>query len=294
MLAPAGEAISQKEWQDDSNDKLKHGDLLGDAESGADDDAFMKVTEDGWGWVVEGGSVTHDPAGGTGEGPAAENTDGFLIYDAPFARKPVTEDVASDTGSAPTVYRSEASPQMQSSDEGMPPSPGGSEMLPWDSIPSEEATLLPPAATELACQMPELPLFELAKPQIHLKAKPLVPSFWQMDDVKEKRKLEDEPYSCRCGSSCEILTHGEIVSSAYRATTGPGYLTDAARNTIIGEKEEEVVYLSGSYTVRDVMCASCSAVIGVKYVGARDSRNDYKVGKFLLGQDLLTPAYRSP
>jgi len=291
MLAPAGDMVLHK---DDFIDKSECSDLFGDTESAADDDASTKVAEDGWGWVVEGGSVSNDPAGGTGEGPAAENTDGFVIYDAPFARKPDTEDVASDTGSAPTVYRSEASPKLHSSDIGTPPSPGCSEM-PWDSIPSEEATLLPPAATEIAAQVLEPVICGLTTPQIHLKTKPLVPSFWQMDDAKEKRKLEDEPYSCHgCGARSEILTHGEIVSTAYTATKGqPGYLTDAARNTKISDNDQEVAYLSGKYTVRDVMCAFCLDVIGVKYVGAEKEANNYKVGKFLLGQDLLTPAYRS-
>lgn len=258
-------------------------DSVGDAESTSEDDACPKAhEEDDWEMVVEGGSPTSGPAGGTGEGPAADNTDGFTIYDAPFARKPITDDVASDTGSAPTIYRSEASPQaspqLQSS-VGTPRSSGGSEISPLDALPIQEASIPETPATEAARNTP---------PKVS------VASFWQMDAVREKPSLADEPYSCRCGDGGCIVTHGEIISSNYKATTGPGYLTCAARNTIISDIKQEVVFLSGSYTVCDVECEKCRETLGVKYVGALQPANLHKVGQFLLAQGLLTPAHRSP
>jgi hypothetical protein len=75
--------------------------------------------------------------------------------------------------------------------------------------------------------------------------------------------------------------------------TGPGYFANAARNISLSETSQQVVFTSGSYTVRDVKCLKCGNTLGIKYVGACDGGNLHKVGKFLLGQDVLTPAYRA-
>eukprot|EP00928_Gymnodinium_smaydae_P018543 TRINITY_DN17059_c0_g1_i1.p1 TRINITY_DN17059_c0_g1~~TRINITY_DN17059_c0_g1_i1.p1 ORF type:complete len:295 (-),score=81.85 TRINITY_DN17059_c0_g1_i1:93-977(-) len=84
-----------------------------------------------------------------------------------------------------------------------------------------------------------------------------------------------------------ILKASEIISASYRAMTGPGYLTGAARNVVFSEETQEAQYTSGRYTVKEVSCEGCNTSLGITYVGAAVFWNKHKVGKFLLGQDLL-------
>jgi len=84
-----------------------------------------------------------------------------------------------------------------------------------------------------------------------------------------------------------LLQPTDIISANFRAMTGPGFLTSAARNTYIGEEARSEVYTTGRYTVKEVMCSRCDAKLGITYVGAADPFNQHKIGKFLLGQDLM-------
>lgn len=91
-----------------------------------------------------------------------------------------------------------------------------------------------------------------------------------------------------CGT-CDnpIFKDEDVLSSNYHAMTGPGYLTSTANNVNISPELQRQLYTTGKYTVREVSCSCCSAVLGVTYVGAVDARNRYKVGKFLVGRDRL-------
>jgi len=98
---------------------------------------------------------------------------------------------------------------------------------------------------------------------------------------------DDEP-SYRC-VMCEtaVFKACDILSSNYNAQTSPGYLLGVARNVQISEETQTAIYTTGRYEIQDVSCAKCSAVLGVTYTSSADSRNQYKVGKFLVGRDRL-------
>lgn len=111
------------------------------------------------------------------------------------------------------------------------------------------------------------------------------------DDSEEVLQQEDESTLQCLACGVPILQVEDILSSSYRITTSPAYLTRQAHNVAFGEESHEVMYTSGQYTVRDIACACCAARLGVVYVGALNAVNQHKVGKFLMGQDrLLVPS----
>mmetsp|Transcript_32137 Transcript_32137/g.74504 ORF Transcript_32137/g.74504 Transcript_32137/m.74504 type:complete len:196 (-) Transcript_32137:66-653(-) len=91
-----------------------------------------------------------------------------------------------------------------------------------------------------------------------------------------------------CGNP--ILKADDILSSNYRIMTGPAYLAGSAYNVRLSHESHEAVYTSGQYTVRDASCVRCAARLGIMYIGAADVPNQYKVGKFLMGQEQLLGA----
>jgi len=109
------------------------------------------------------------------------------------------------------------------------------------------------------------------------------------DDASDagSTSTDDEP-SYRClACKTPIFKSGDILSSRYNAKTSPGYLLKELRNVQISDVKQTAVYTSGKYEIQDVLCVTCSAVLGVTYSNAADCRNQYKVGKFLVGCDRL-------
>lgn len=104
---------------------------------------------------------------------------------------------------------------------------------------------------------------------------------------EQGQKQADKPgYGCLVCNH-QIFKEEDILSSNYHAMTGPGYLTSAANNVCIALELQTQLYTTGKYTVREVSCSFCAAMLGVTYAGAADVRNRYKVGKFLIGRDRL-------
>jgi len=101
-----------------------------------------------------------------------------------------------------------------------------------------------------------------------------------------QKQLDKPGYRCLVCDN-PIFQDEDILSSNYHAMTGPGYLTSAANNVCIALEMQTQLYTTGKYTVREVSCSTCAAMLGVTYAGAADVRNRYKVGKFLLGRDRL-------
>jgi len=127
--------------------------------------------------------------------------------------------------------------------------------------------------------------------QVGLPSTPSATSKSAEFDKEMSGSVDDPVYQClECCNP--ILKASEIISSSYRAMTGPGFLTSAACNVAMSEIDQEAVYTSGRYTVREVTCERCSMMLGITYVGAAVIWNKHKVGKFLLGQNLLTKAQR--
>ncbi|CAK9091309.1 Protein yippee-like 5 [Durusdinium trenchii] len=132
----------------------------------------------------------------------------------------------------------------------------------------------PPVAIASAPEVVETPQKELETTEIEMTP-----------DVSPEPP-EEHGYRCRGCNAC--IFHGsDILSSNYQAMTGPGYLIDATQNTTAATDTQTVVYTTGSYVIREVSCEFCDNKLGVTYKVAPDARNEYKVGKFLLGADRL-------
>mmetsp|Transcript_72648 Transcript_72648/g.151653 ORF Transcript_72648/g.151653 Transcript_72648/m.151653 type:complete len:213 (+) Transcript_72648:136-774(+) len=97
---------------------------------------------------------------------------------------------------------------------------------------------------------------------------------------------EDPSYRCQV-CKLSIFKGPEILSANYHAQTSPGYLLSSAHNIQVSLEKQTAVYTTGRYTIQEVSCKQCSAVLGVTYSAAADARNQYKVGKFLVGRDRL-------
>lgn len=135
----------------------------------------------------------------------------------------------------------------------------------------------------------ETPVKEKAPETVPVKAPESVPVSPKNDPPVQ------HGYCCRGCNAC--IFHGsDILSSNYQAMTGPGYLIDATQNTVAVPDTQTVVYTTGSYVIREVCCEFCDNKLGVTYVVAPDARNEYKVGKFLLGADrlILPPGVTHP
>ncbi|KAH8685746.1 yippee zinc-binding/DNA-binding /Mis18, centromere assembly-domain-containing protein [Tricladium varicosporioides] len=109
------------------------------------------------------------------------------------------------------------------------------------------------------------------------------------------------PNTLKCVTcTTDIAFASQIVSKGFTGRHGRAYLvsppsmvytTSTAKTK--KEKENELVntklgrsatreLLTGSHVVADVSCVICGAVLGWKYVDARESAQRYKIGKFIL------------
>jgi len=114
-------------------------------------------------------------------------------------------------------------------------------------------------------------------------------------DVEEEAEEEEAESSSddlingyRCAACGNLLFHANhILSSNYQAMNGPGYLTNSCDDVVISSTLHTVQYTSGKYTIQECSCNRCSNVVGVKYTGAADASNQYKVGNFLIDRTRL-------
>lgn len=134
------------------------------------------------------------------------------------------------------------------------------------------------------------------------------------------RTQPDTLRCARCAT--DLAFHAQIVSKGFMGRHGPAYLVSppsaqstpscprtplslsraaapeagtAAAAAAAAEEEaaadlinisvgrpEERILVTGPHIVADISCAVCGAVVGWKYVDARDPAQRYKVGKFIL------------
>merc|ERR1719330_1448602 len=107
-------------------------------------------------------------------------------------------------------------------------------------------------------------------------------------DVQPAPVPEDEEPCFRCRSCrTSIFKPCNVISANYHAQTSPGYLISAVKNTRMSPTVQTVTYTTGQYSVQDVFCQQCSAMLGITYTGTDNTRNQYKVGKYLMGIDRL-------
>jgi len=139
---------------------------------------------------------------------------------------------------------------------------------------------------------PKPPPEEDVAPPVQPESPPAPP-----EEPPAPRETPPEEHGFRCrGCNARIFCGSDILSSNYQAMTGPGYLVDATHNTAASEERQTVMYTTGSYVICEVSCEFCDNKLGVTYVVAPDARNEYKVGKFLLGADrlILPPGVTHP
>lgn len=137
-----------------------------------------------------------------------------------------------------------------------------------------------------------------------------------------RRLSRAHPNTLRCRScSADLAFHSQIISKCFHGRHGRAYLlappppptpssrrtslvstssfsssaTSAATTTAaaaaaetnelvnirVGRAEDRNL-VTGPHTVADITCAGCGAVVGWKYLDARDPGQRYKVGKFIL------------
>eukprot|EP00440_Ansanella_granifera_P012834 gb/GFBE01013938.1/.p1 GENE.gb/GFBE01013938.1/~~gb/GFBE01013938.1/.p1 ORF type:complete len:396 (+),score=60.60 gb/GFBE01013938.1/:1-1188(+) len=149
---------------------------------------------------------------------------------------------------------------------------------PRDSVPSASCQLLVPQVAQQFVSLPELAFHG-----------PGVSGEVQRDTLLDTFLPFAEEVHCpllHCqGCSTPILKVEDVISSNYRIMTGRAYLTGAAYNVRVSEDMHEASYTTGVYRVRNVSCAVCELRLGITYVGAVDHQNQYKVGKYLVGQN---------
>jgi hypothetical protein len=71
------------------------------------------------------------------------------------------------------------------------------------------------------------------------------------------------------------------LSQAFQGRHGRAYLFSNVVNITLGPKEDRLL-ITGLHTVCDIMCSSCSSVLGWKYVTAFEESQKYKEGKYII------------
>ncbi|KAK3307787.1 uncharacterized protein B0T15DRAFT_85165 [Chaetomium strumarium] len=110
------------------------------------------------------------------------------------------------------------------------------------------------------------------------------------------------PTTLRCRAcSADLAFHDQIISKNFIGRGGRGYLvappsdqptpscprsppgTSGYRlvNILIGTSEQRRL-TTGPHVVADISCAGCGAMVGWKYIDARNPEQKYKVGMFIL------------
>lgn len=102
-------------------------------------------------------------------------------------------------------------------------------------------------------------------------------------EVPEDDALMYHCYKCRS----PILRGRDIVSSNYHGAQGPAFLVNRLYNAAVEHVSYSAAFMTGGYTVSNVLCVGCRHMLGKKYMDARDPVNRFKVGKYLLEQTMV-------
>ncbi|WWC97750.1 hypothetical protein V866_004636 [Kwoniella sp. B9012] len=93
----------------------------------------------------------------------------------------------------------------------------------------------------------------------------------------------DQPvFSCK-GCSCVIALQDELCSKGFTGGSGKAFLINSTINTNLGKKEERKL-ITGTHTCADLLCASCGASLGWKYLKTPTAEQKYKENRFILEQ----------
>lgn len=92
-------------------------------------------------------------------------------------------------------------------------------------------------------------------------------------------------HCCRCRSP--ILRGRDIISTNYHGAWGPAFLVNRLYNSAVERVSYAAAFMTGGYTVCNVVCMGCRLMLGKKYIEARDPVNRFKVGKYLLEQTMV-------
>jgi len=228
-------------------------------EDGGPPEASTSAVQDGWDWDLLGASPAADSAGAT------IIDDYLLVGDNALDNAVDHKETRSGCSSTET---SAVGPGSLSTDQGNASVEAPSERGCGGAVEPapEDAPQAEPTSTETS-----------AGTSVSLE---------EEEEEEDHDEADTSSYKCvACGNF--IFKDADILSSNYHAMSGPGYLTSLASNVSISTEMLTQLYTTGQYTVSEVNCSRCSAMLGVTYAGAADSRNRFKVGKFLIGCDRL-------
>ncbi|KAJ5101476.1 hypothetical protein NUU61_003698 [Penicillium alfredii] len=125
-------------------------------------------------------------------------------------------------------------------------------------------------------------------------------------DFKVDKYLNGHVSYLRCaGCATHLCLTSQIISKGFTGRHGRAYLvsaepvacavsvsassspTTSLPNTVLQCPVPRQL-VTGAHTVSDISCASCSSVLGWKYIAAEEESQRYKVGKFILETQKIT------
>jgi hypothetical protein len=97
-------------------------------------------------------------------------------------------------------------------------------------------------------------------------------------------------YICKA-CKMQLTSVSELLSKAFRGSSGKAYLFNDVQNVDFGELEEKQMY-TGIHQVVDIICRGCQKVLGWKYIVAYNPSERYKEGKFILEKEYILKELR--
>uniref|UniRef100_A0A7S1RWE4 Yippee domain-containing protein n=1 Tax=Alexandrium catenella TaxID=2925 RepID=A0A7S1RWE4_ALECA len=244
------------------------------------------ISDTDWDWDMPGASRSDDPVG-------ALVVDDYLLVGESVPRKSGTpqEHDASVSEESTALFSilpptPNSGPAVKESSSSRQESTPGCNAMSGVPAPAGDILAATKASTEVSAEEPPVDP-HTADGAAGPAAEAAQAGLTAASPDEEGKKDADKPdYRCLVCNN-HIFKEEDILSSNYHAMTGPGYLTSMATNVCIALELQTQLYTTGKYTVREVSCSNCAAMLGVTYAGAADVRNRYKVGKFLIGRDRL-------
>nr|CCA18264.1 conserved hypothetical protein [Albugo laibachii Nc14] len=88
------------------------------------------------------------------------------------------------------------------------------------------------------------------------------------------------PFRCAMCASV-VADRDDVISKTFFGQTGKAYLMNNMHNFCMGSSRNRYL-MTGLHTICDVHCSCCSALLGWKYLKAREPSQRYKEGKFIM------------
>ena len=98
----------------------------------------------------------------------------------------------------------------------------------------------------------------------------------------EHFSLDTEP-KCACRACHNIFCYSDldIIRNDYQCQSGKALFASNVTNIFEG-KTTSKHFISGHYTIKDIYCMKCFAVVGWKYVTAQEEDNKFKEQNYVI------------